>query len=119
MGLITKLLALCALLSPLAFYLFINDRLFPEGNPADYVPKKQWFGPGKNPVPLPVVSKPFKIAIPEKEIELLKQQLALDINRLAKPIQNTGFTYGFNSDYLKHMISYWKEDFDWRKVSSD
>ena len=118
MGLLAKLFGLSIIASPFVFYLFINDQLLPKPDPTAFIPEKKWFGPGKDPVDtLPTTSKPFKINVSEKQIENIKKQLDLDRNRLAKSIQNTGFTYGFNSDYLKHMVSYWIEEFDWKKVS--
>uniref|UniRef100_A0A8D1CYB7 Epoxide hydrolase 1 n=1 Tax=Sus scrofa TaxID=9823 RepID=A0A8D1CYB7_PIG len=35
--------------------------------------------------------------------------------RLTPPLEDSRFHYGFNSNYLKKIISYWRNTFDWRK----
>lgn len=35
--------------------------------------------------------------------------------RLTPPLENSRFHYGFNSSYLRKVLSYWRDGFDWRK----
>ena len=35
--------------------------------------------------------------------------------RLTPPLEDSRFHYGFNSNYLKKILSYWQNEFDWRK----
>ena len=39
----------------------------------------------------------------------------IDRVRLTSPLEDSRFHYGFNSNYLKKIISYWRNEFDWRK----
>jgi len=39
----------------------------------------------------------------------------IDRVRLTPPLEDSRFHYGFNSNYLKKIISYWRNEFDWRK----
>lgn len=39
----------------------------------------------------------------------------LDGTRLTPPLEDSRFHYGFNSNYLKKVLSYWRNEFDWRK----
>ncbi|KAI4879213.1 hypothetical protein NFI96_023181 [Prochilodus magdalenae] len=39
----------------------------------------------------------------------------LDRARLSRPLEDTGFHYGFNPLYLRNVISYWRHQFDWQK----
>lgn len=52
--------------------------------------------------------------MPESDLQDLKRQLQWDANHLAKPVEGTNFNYGFNTEYLKVLIAYWKDQYDWR-----
>jgi juvenile hormone epoxide hydrolase len=60
----------------------------------------------------------FEIKVDEKVLRDLKARLRLETsaegNRLAAPIENTGFHYGMNSDFLKNVTKYWLNGYDWR-----
>lgn len=32
---------------------------------------------------------------------------------LTPPLENIGFQYGFNTDYLRSVIQYWKDKYNW------
>jgi hypothetical protein len=36
-----------------------------------------------------------------------------------EPIEGTQFNYGFNANYLKQVIEYWKTKYDWRKQEKE
>ncbi|NXA87495.1 HYEP hydrolase, partial [Melanocharis versteri] len=57
--------------------------------------------------------RPFKIETSDKEIEDLHQRL--DRFRFTPHVEGAAFHYGFNSSYLKKVVSYWRNQFDWRK----
>lgn len=39
----------------------------------------------------------------------------IDGTRLTPPLEDSRFHYGFNSNYLKKILSYWRNEFDWGK----
>lgn len=55
----------------------------------------------------------FNISMPESELTYLKERLANA--RFIEHIPETAFNYGFNSDELKQLVSYWNSTYDWRK----
>ncbi|XP_051469229.1 epoxide hydrolase 1-like isoform X2 [Apus apus] len=57
--------------------------------------------------------RPFKIETSDKEIEDLHRRL--DQARYAPPLEGAAFHYGFNSSYLRKVVSYWRNEFDWRE----
>ncbi len=55
---------------------------------------------------------PFEIHIPDEDIADLKARLAKA--RLPAQIPGTAWEYGTNAEYLKELVEYWQNDFDWR-----
>lgn len=55
---------------------------------------------------------PFEIHIPDADIADLKARLANA--RLPAQIPGTGWEYGTNAAYLRELVEYWQNDFDWR-----
>ncbi|KFU84731.1 Epoxide hydrolase 1, partial [Chaetura pelagica] len=39
----------------------------------------------------------------------------LDQARYAPPLEGAAFHYGFNSNFLRKVVSYWRKEFDWRE----
>ncbi|XP_035984530.1 epoxide hydrolase 1-like [Fundulus heteroclitus] len=39
----------------------------------------------------------------------------IDRTRFSDPLEDSGFQYGFNSTYLKKVVSYWRNTFDWKQ----
>ncbi|XP_007526635.2 epoxide hydrolase 1 isoform X1 [Erinaceus europaeus] len=74
-----------------------------------------WWGPGAQPAAGKEDEsiRPFKVETSDEEIKDLHERLQRV--RLTPPLEDSRFHYGFNSDYLKKVISYWKDEFDWRK----
>jgi len=56
--------------------------------------------------------RPFTIAVPDSAIADLQQRLAA--TRFPDQIPGTGWDYGTDTAYLKELVEYWREDFDWR-----
>lgn len=56
--------------------------------------------------------EPFRIDIPESEIEALRTRLSL--TRWAPELANDDWSYGVNGDYLRGLAAYWRDRFDWR-----
>ncbi|MEP7304990.1 MAG: epoxide hydrolase family protein [Acidobacteriota bacterium] len=56
---------------------------------------------------------PFKISIPNEILTDLKVRLAR--TRFPDELSGAGWDYGTNLDYLKQLVTYWRDRFDWRK----
>ena len=56
---------------------------------------------------------PFKIEIPDSVLDDLKARL--ERTRWPDELPGVGWEYGSNMDYIKELVEYWKNDFDWRK----
>ncbi|MFP6562851.1 MAG: epoxide hydrolase [Myxococcota bacterium] len=55
---------------------------------------------------------PFHIDVPETVLTDLKERL--DDTRWPDEIPGAGWDYGTNLDYIKGLVSYWRNDYDWR-----
>ncbi len=56
--------------------------------------------------------QPFKIDIAQPILDDLQQRLAN--TRWPSEIEDTGWDYGTNRDYLKQLAAYWQNGYDWR-----
>ncbi|KAM3606452.1 uncharacterized protein V6R79_016480 [Siganus canaliculatus] len=72
-----------------------------------------WWGAGEKPVSEDEKIYPFKVETSDEEIEDLHERI--DKTRYADALEDSAFHYGFNSTYLKKVVSYWRHDFDWEK----
>ncbi|XP_003410982.1 epoxide hydrolase 1 [Loxodonta africana] len=73
-----------------------------------------WWGPGTRPTTEEDASiRPFRVETSDEEINDLHWRI--DKTRLAAPLEDSCFHYGFNSNYLKKILSYWRNEFDWKK----
>jgi hypothetical protein len=55
---------------------------------------------------------PFKIQVPDNVLTDLKARLAR--TRFPDEIPSTGWDYGTDLTYLKALVAYWRDRFDWR-----
>lgn len=55
---------------------------------------------------------PFKINVPDAVLRDLKERLAR--TRWPDQLQNVGWDYGTDPAYLKPLVEYWRDRFDWR-----
>ena len=56
---------------------------------------------------------PFRIAVPDSAITDL--QMRLQNTRLPEQLQGVSWEYGMDADYLRSLLTYWQEQFDWRE----
>jgi len=56
--------------------------------------------------------RPFTIHVPDAVLADLKARLARP--RFPEPLQGDGWTYGTDIGYLKQLVAYWRDRFDWR-----
>lgn len=57
--------------------------------------------------------KPFQINVPQQTLDDLQARLAN--TRWPDEVKETGWELGTNKTYLKELVHYWQQDFDWRK----
>ncbi|KAM9316896.1 epoxide hydrolase 1-like [Gastrophryne carolinensis] len=78
-------------------------------------PGEGWWGPGEKPHLLSEDTsvRPFTIETSDDDIQDLHDRL--DRTRFFSPLEDSKFHYGFNSNHLRKVISYWRKAFDWQK----
>lgn len=57
--------------------------------------------------------EPFKINVPQSDINALRARLT-NI-RWAPELDNEDWSYGVNGTYLRELMTYWRDKFDWRE----
>ena len=57
--------------------------------------------------------EPFRIDVPESVLADLRDRLAR--TRFPDQIGGAAWDYGTELSYLKELVAYWRERFDWRK----
>ncbi|XP_028295203.1 epoxide hydrolase 1 isoform X1 [Gouania willdenowi] len=73
-----------------------------------------WWGPGAPPDAQEDVSiHPFQIKTSAEELQDLYRRI--DQTRPVLSLEDSQFNYGFNSQYLQEVVSYWRNDFDWKR----
>ncbi|KAG5831467.1 hypothetical protein ANANG_G00304020, partial [Anguilla anguilla] len=72
-----------------------------------------WWGPGEKPQSEDENIYPFLVKTSDEEIQDLYRRI--DQTRFTDPLEDGCFHYGFNSAYLKRVVSYWRDQFDWRE----
>lgn len=73
-----------------------------------------WWGAGARPNEEEDTSiRPFKVTTSDEELEDLHRRI--DQTRPVDSLEDSQFHYGFNSHYLQKVVSYWRNDFDWRR----
>jgi pimeloyl-ACP methyl ester carboxylesterase len=60
---------------------------------------------------------PFTIAVPDAVLADLRERLAR--TRFPDEIPNSGWTYGTNLAYLRELVAYWRDRYDWRKAEAE
>ena len=60
--------------------------------------------------------QPFRIAIPDTVLADLRERLAR--TRLPDEIPDSGWTYGTNLAYLRDLVAYWRDRYDWRAAEA-
>ncbi|KAM9847397.1 LOW QUALITY PROTEIN: epoxide hydrolase 1 [Aulostomus maculatus] len=72
-----------------------------------------WWGAGERPTSEDDLIHPFEVQTSDEEIEDLHERI--DRSRYSDPLEESRFHYGFNSTYLKKVVSYWRHQFDWKQ----
>ncbi|XP_070295418.1 epoxide hydrolase 1 [Salvelinus sp. IW2-2015] len=72
-----------------------------------------WWGAGEKPQSEDEKVFPFQVQTSDEEIQDLYDRI--DRTRYTEPLEDAGFQYGFNSTYLKKVVSHWRHQFNWKK----
>ncbi|XP_069564669.1 epoxide hydrolase 1 [Brachyistius frenatus] len=73
-----------------------------------------WWGPGVPPdAEEDTTIHPFEVTTSNEELEDLYRRI--DQTRPVPSLEDSQFNYGFNFQYLKKVVSYWRNEFDWRR----
>ncbi|XP_041105998.1 epoxide hydrolase 1-like [Polyodon spathula] len=72
-----------------------------------------WWGVGEKPLAEDKEIHPFQIETSDEEIKDL--YIRIDQTRFTPPLEDSQFHYGFNSIHLRKVVSYWRNQFDWKK----
>jgi pimeloyl-ACP methyl ester carboxylesterase len=59
----------------------------------------------------------FTVAIPDNVLDDLRERLAR--TRFAPDFANADWTFGTEANYLKELVAYWRDRFDWRAVERE
>ncbi|MFC1410193.1 epoxide hydrolase family protein [Streptacidiphilus sp. N1-12] len=61
--------------------------------------------------------RPFRIDVPQAELDDLHDRLAR--TRWGSEVPGTGWSRGVPTGYLKGLVGYWADGFDWRKAEAE
>lgn len=57
--------------------------------------------------------QPFILSVPDGDLDDLRARLAL--TRFPDRTPGDAWAYGTDPDYLRELVNYWRDDFDWRR----
>jgi pimeloyl-ACP methyl ester carboxylesterase len=60
--------------------------------------------------------EPFRIAVPDAVLTDLRERLAR--TRLPDEMPGSGWTYGTNLAYVRDLVAYWRDRYDWRAAEA-
>uniref|UniRef100_A0A672QH89 Epoxide hydrolase 1 n=1 Tax=Sinocyclocheilus grahami TaxID=75366 RepID=A0A672QH89_SINGR len=72
-----------------------------------------WWGAGEKPSTEDKTIHRFVVKTSVEETEDLHRRI--DQTRFTDPLEDSHFNYGFNSNYLRRVVSYWRHQFDWEE----
>jgi len=80
--------------------------------------QNQWWGPGL-PVQQDTTIRLVKVEFEPERIAHLKQRLN-ETSWFTEPLEDVAFQYGFNGKYLKEVVDFWRDEYDFveRKSTS-
>ncbi|EPQ54694.1 alpha/beta-hydrolase [Gloeophyllum trabeum ATCC 11539] len=64
-----------------------------------------------------MAEQPFKIAVPDEELDLLRRKL--DLVRFPDELEDAGWDYGAPLDDVKKLVARWKNGYDWRRHEAE
>ena len=67
---------------------------------------------------MPSLAKPFHVSVSQDELSDLKSRLAR-VRWPNEPSGNDSWNWGTNLGYMQRLITYWRDEFDWRKAEAE
>lgn len=61
--------------------------------------------------------KPYQVKIPDSDLKDMRERIKQV--RWPDTIENSGWSYGTNLPYMKKLVEYWLNEFDWRKTENE
>ena len=58
----------------------------------------------------------FRIAVGESDITDLKNRIGA--TRWPTPVRDTKWSLGMDLEYLRSLVEYWRDEFDWHAIES-
>ena len=68
--------------------------------------------PAEQAEPDPTAIRPFAVDVPDSVLDDLRERLAR--TRLPDQLEDVGWDYGAELGYVTDLITYWRDEFDWR-----
>ena len=102
--------ALTVTILAILLHLFLEDKLFTPGE-LPTLPDTCWTAKCEKREQV----DPFKISVSDAKLEDLKSRIGSDLKKIVQPLDDIGFEYGFNSEYLKELANYWNNSYNWRQ----
>ena len=60
--------------------------------------------------------EPFAIDVPDEALRDLRDRLARA--RFPQQLDGAGWDYGMELGYLRELVDYWRDDYDWRRAEA-
>ncbi|KAF4516751.1 hypothetical protein B566_EDAN004590 [Ephemera danica] len=81
--------------------------------PMPDIPETNYWGPGEF-RPDDERIRPFRINISDQVLSDLNTRLSLEL-KLKPPLEGVNFEYGFNSNALRKIVDFWRNEYNWRE----
>ena len=59
---------------------------------------------------------PFRVEVPDAVLTDLRRRL--DATRYPAPLPGAGWDYGTDDAYLRELVAYWRDGYDWRRAEA-
>src|SRR5207244_2837867 len=63
------------------------------------------------------VTEPFSVKVSDDVLDDLRQRLSR--TRFPDQLDESGWDYGTELGYLKELVAYWRDSYDWRRHEAD
>lgn len=60
---------------------------------------------------------PFEIAVPQSDLDDLRRRL--ESARFPAELPGSGWDYGTEQSYLRNVVNYWRDEYDWRTTEAE
>ncbi|KAK5642983.1 hypothetical protein RI129_009150 [Pyrocoelia pectoralis] len=104
------------ILSSATFIIYVGIQIYKyfQPPPLPLYDENEYWGPGNQPSKQDTSIKPFMINVSDEVLNDLKYRLEND-RPYTPPLEGIQQQYGFNTNLLKEIIKFWKNDYNWRE----